>query len=58
MVELADIFFRYGPEYRARFGKRMLPSHLRAMEDIVHCRIQQMCGHVYQCFDILAESPI
>jgi len=49
MVELADIFRRYGPEYRARFGNRMLPSHIRAMEDIVHCRTSQMGGHVYQC---------
>lgn len=49
MVELADIFRRYGPEYQARFGKRMLPSHLRAMEDIVKCRTPQMGGHIYQC---------
>lgn len=49
MVELADIFRRYGPEYQARFGTRMLPSHLRAMEDIVNCRTSEMGGHVYQC---------
>ena len=49
MPELADIFRRYGPEYRARFGKRMPPSHLRAMEDIINCRTPQMGGHIYQC---------
>jgi hypothetical protein len=27
----AEIFRRYGPQYRARFGTRMLPSHRRAM---------------------------
>jgi len=49
LPELADIFRRYGPEYRARFGKRMPPSHLRAMEDIEKCRTPQMGGHIYQC---------
>jgi hypothetical protein len=49
MVELADIFRWYGAEYRARFGKRMPPSHLRAMEDIEKCRTPQIGGHVYQC---------
>ena len=31
MVELADIFRLHGPQYRAKFADRMLPSHLRAM---------------------------
>ena len=34
MVELAEIFRRYGPEYIDRFGKKMLPSHHRAMCEI------------------------
>jgi hypothetical protein len=49
MVELADIFRRYGAGYRARFGRHMLPSHIRAIEDIVNCRTPQMGGHLYQC---------
>jgi hypothetical protein len=49
MVELADIFRRYGPEYIDRFGTRMLPSHHRAMQDIVACRTEQMGGHLYCC---------
>ena len=49
MLELADIFRRYEPEYRARFGKQMLPSHIRAMKDIINCRTPEMGGHVYQC---------
>jgi ssDNA-binding Zn-finger/Zn-ribbon topoisomerase 1 len=49
MVELADIFLRHGPEYLDRFANRMLPSHIRAMQDIVKCRTPAMGGRVYQC---------
>jgi ssDNA-binding Zn-finger/Zn-ribbon topoisomerase 1 len=49
MVELADIFRRYGPDYIDRFGTRMLPSHHRALHDIVACRTEQMGGHLYCC---------
>jgi len=49
MVELADIFRRYGPDYIDRFGTRMLPSHRRALHDIVACRTEQMGGHLYGC---------
>jgi hypothetical protein len=49
MVELADIFRRYGPDYIQRFGARMLPSHHRAINDIVCCRTEQMGGHLYCC---------
>jgi len=34
MVELAEIFRRYGPAYRATFADRMPPSHLTAMAAI------------------------
>jgi hypothetical protein len=49
MVELADIFRRYGPDYIERFGARMLPSHHRALHDIVACRTEQMGGQLYCC---------
>jgi hypothetical protein len=49
VVELADIFRRYGPEYLDRFGSKMLPSHRRAMWDIIQCRTEQMGGHLYRC---------
>ena len=29
MVEVAEIFRRYGPQYREKYGAGMLPSHLR-----------------------------
>ena len=49
MVEIADIFRIHGPEYRAKFGDRMLPSHLRAMQDIERCRTETLGGQVYHC---------
>ena len=49
MVELADIFRRHGPEYRARFGDRMPPSHLAAMQASEQCRTEALGGPVYQC---------
>jgi hypothetical protein len=48
-MELAEIFRRYGAQYRARFGARMLPSHLRALHDIEACRTQRLGGQVYFC---------
>jgi hypothetical protein len=49
MPELADIFYRHGPQYRIKFADRMPPSHLKAMEDIEKCRTESMGGHVYLC---------
>jgi len=49
MVELAEIFRRYGPDYIDRFGSKILPSHHRAMNDIINCRTEQMGGHLYCC---------
>jgi hypothetical protein len=49
MLELADIFRKYGPAYRAKYGNRMLQNHIKAMEDIESCRTQVMGGHVYYC---------
>lgn len=49
MVEIADIFRLHGPEYRAKFQDRMLPSHLRAMEDIERCRTEALGGQLYFC---------
>jgi hypothetical protein len=51
MVELAEIFRRYGPAYRAKFKDRMLPSHLAAMEAIEQCRTEALGGHLSQCAD-------
>jgi hypothetical protein len=49
VIELADIFRRYGPQYRAKFGERMPPSHRQAMAAIEQCRTEALGGHVYTC---------
>lgn len=49
MPELADIFRACAPEYLAKYGQRMLPSHKRAVADILLCRTQPMGGKVYRC---------
>ena len=53
MLEVADIFRLHGPEYRAKFGARMLPSHLRAMHDIEDCRTASLGGQLYFCSQCL-----
>jgi Putative transposase/Transposase zinc-binding domain len=49
MLEVAEIFRLHGPDYRAKFAARMLPSHLRAMQDIENCRTASLGGQVYLC---------
>ena len=49
MPEVADIFRCYGPAYQERFGADLLPSHRRAMDDIIHCRTEALGGHLLQC---------
>ena len=49
MLEVADIFRLHGAAYRARFGDRLLPSQVRAMDDIQACRTAYFGGHVDQC---------
>ena len=49
MVMLATIFQQYGPAYRAAKGAQLLPSHLRVMWCIEHCRTEVLGGHLYQC---------
>jgi len=49
MLEVADIFRLHGPDYRAHFANRMLPSHLRAMRDIEQCRTPSLGGQLYYC---------
>lgn len=49
MPELAEVFARYGPAYLERYGSAMLPSHRRAMQDILRCRTEAMGGQVFCC---------
>ena len=47
MLEVADIFRRHGAAYRAQY--QLLPSQLRAMQDIEACRTAYFGGHLKQC---------
>lgn len=49
MVELAEIFRSAGEAYRLAYGDRMLPSHKRAMADIVACRTPALGGSLFAC---------
>jgi hypothetical protein len=49
MAEMADIFRACGQAYRVKYGKKMLPSHKRAMHDIVLCRTEALGGRCYHC---------
>ena len=49
MIEVADVFRRYGTEYLHKFGQRMPPSHRRAFTDILRCRTPALGGHVFEC---------
>ena len=49
VIELADIFRRYGPAYRQKYASRMPASHLKAMRAIEQCRTEALGGQVYRC---------
>lgn len=49
MVRLAEILARYGPAYLEKYGPSILPSHKRAMVDILRCRTPELGGQVYCC---------
>jgi hypothetical protein len=49
MVTLAEIFRQYGPAYRSAFADELLPSQVRVMWCIEHCRTEALGGHLYHC---------
>jgi hypothetical protein len=51
MLELADLLRAAGPRYREVHAGQMLPSHHRAVRDIVACRTPALGGSLYQCDD-------
>ena len=50
-LEIADIFARFGQAYRQQYGAYMLPSHERAIRDILGCMTAAMGGAQYHCHD-------
>lgn len=50
MPGLATVFRAGAEEYERKHGERMLPSHRRAMSDIIRCRSPEMeHGGIYEC---------
>ncbi len=49
MITLGDIFRRYGPAYREKFGDRIPSRHRVVMAAIEQCRTEALGGHVYTC---------
>lgn len=49
MPDLAEIIRTFGPDYLARHGQHLLPSHARALRDLVSCRTETLGGHLAQC---------
>ena len=49
MIEVADVFRRFADAYLAAHGAAVLPSHRRAIADILACRTAALGGHLLQC---------
>ena len=49
MIEVAEVFRRFAADYLAAHGASMLPSHRRAIEDILACRTAALGGQVWRC---------
>jgi hypothetical protein len=48
-LEVADIFRRYGPDYRHTHGASLSQAYRRVMRSIEVCRTAALGGHVEQC---------
>ena len=53
MVEIAGIFKKHGNSYLSKYFAGMLPSHIKAFDDIIKCRTPIMGGKVYYCPDCI-----
>src|SRR6201988_590690 len=49
MIEVAEVFRRFAADYLSAHGASMLPSHQRAIEDILNCRTAALGGQVWRC---------
>jgi hypothetical protein len=49
MIEVADVFRCFAADYLSAHGASMLPSHRRAIDDILDCRTAALGGQVWRC---------
>ena len=55
MIEIAEVLRRFAADYLSAHGASMLPSHRRAIEDILDCRTAALGGQVWHCGACNAE---
>jgi len=55
VLEVADVFRRFAGSYLSAHGASMLPSHRRAIADILACRTEALGGHLRRCDQCSAE---
>ena len=48
-IALADVLRRFAPAYTQRYPAALLPSHQRAIRDILACRTPALGGHLWHC---------
>jgi len=49
VIALADVFRRFADDYLSQHGTSVLPSHQRAIADILACRTDALGGHLWRC---------
>ena len=55
MPELADVFRRFAADYLSAHGASVLPSHRRAIVDILNCRTPALGGQIWRCEQCATE---
>ena len=55
MIEIADVFRRFADGYLSAHDATILPSHRRAIADILACRTEALGGHLWRCDQCSAE---
>ena len=55
MIEVAEVFRRFAADYLEAHGASILPSHRRAIDDILACRTEALGGQVWRCEQCDAE---
>ena len=48
-IALADVLHRFAPAYEHRYPAALLPSHQRAIRDILACHTPALGGHLWHC---------
>jgi hypothetical protein len=55
VIEIADVFRRFADGYLSAHDATILPSHRRAIADILACRTEALGGHLWRCDHCSAE---